>query len=82
VIFAVPEPKQVKNRVHLDLVPLECRRGDEVDGLLGIGARMVDDQRRPDGAGWVVLADPEGNEFRIEGSDGKRALGRASRSCV
>jgi uncharacterized protein (TIGR03086 family) len=69
LFIAVPEPKQVKNRVHLDLVPLERRRDEEVDRLIGIGAQLVDDRRRPDGAGWVVLADREGNEFRIERSD-------------
>jgi hypothetical protein len=52
--------------VHLDLVPLDRRRDEEVDRLLDLGARVVDDQRRPDGAGWVVLADPEGNEFCVE----------------
>jgi uncharacterized protein (TIGR03086 family) len=82
LFVAVPEPKQNKNRVHLDLMPLECRRDDEVARVLSIGARVVDDQRRPDGAGWVVLADPEGNEFCIERSTGERApsaeqLGRA-----
>ncbi len=55
---------------------------EEIGHLLRIGARMVQDQRRPDGGGWVVLADPEGNEFRIERSDTERAplaeqLGRA-----
>jgi uncharacterized protein (TIGR03086 family) len=78
----VPEPKHVKNRVHLDLVPLTSRRDEEAGQLLRIGARMVDDQRRPDGGGWVVLSDPEGNEFCIERSDAERAplagqLGRA-----
>jgi uncharacterized protein (TIGR03086 family) len=80
LFIAVPEPKQVKNRVHLDLVPLDRRRDEEVERLLGLGARVLDDQRRPDGAGWVVLADPEGNEFCIERSDDERAveqLGRA-----
>jgi uncharacterized protein (TIGR03086 family) len=81
LFIPVPEPKHVKNRVHLDLVPLASGRDDEVDQLLRIGARMVDDQRRPDGGGWVVLADPEGNEFCIERSDAERAplveLGRA-----
>jgi uncharacterized protein (TIGR03086 family) len=79
---AVPEPKHVKNRVHLDLVPLTSRRDEEVGQLLRTGARMVDDQRRPDGGGWVVLCDPEGNEFCIERSDAEREpmvgkLGRA-----
>ncbi len=50
----MPEPKQVKNRVRLDLVPLERRRDEEVDRLLGVGARVVADKRRPDGAGWVA----------------------------
>jgi uncharacterized protein (TIGR03086 family) len=81
LFIPVPEPKRVKNRVHLDLVPLSIARDDEVDQLLRIGAQMVDDQRRPDGGGWVVLADPEGNEFCIERSDAERApvaeLGRA-----
>ena len=73
LFIAVPESKHVKNRVHLDLVPLEGRRDEEVDRVLRLGARMVDDLRRTDGAGWVVLADPEGNEFCVERSDGERA---------
>jgi len=82
LFIAVPERKQVKNRVHFDLVPLERGRDEEVNRLVGVGARLVDDQRRPDGTGWVVLADPEGNEFCIERSDAERAhlveqLGRA-----
>jgi uncharacterized protein (TIGR03086 family) len=82
LFIAVPEPKHVKNRVHLDLVPLTGRRDEEIDQLLRIGARLVDDQRRPDGGGWVVLSDPEGNEFCVGRSDADRAplvgqLGRA-----
>jgi predicted enzyme related to lactoylglutathione lyase len=60
----VPEPKQVKNRMHVCLQP-DVPRDDEVARLLGIGATMFDDQRKPDGTGWVVLADPEGNEFCV-----------------
>jgi uncharacterized protein (TIGR03086 family) len=83
LFIAVPEPNHVKNRVHLDLVTLTSRRDEEVDQLVRIGARLVDDQRRPDGGGWVVLCDPEGNEFCIERSDAERAplveqLGRVS----
>jgi hypothetical protein len=64
------------------MVPLDRRRDEETERLVGLGARVLDDQRRPDGAGWVVLADPEGNEFCIERSDGERTarveqLGRA-----
>jgi catechol 2,3-dioxygenase-like lactoylglutathione lyase family enzyme len=69
----VPEPKPGKNRVHLDLVPLERSRDDEVKWLLDIGAELADDRRRPDGTGWVVLRDPEGNEFCVERSDSERS---------
>ena len=82
LFIAVPEQKQAKNRVHLDLVPIDRRRDEEVDRLIGLGGRVVDDQRRPGGAGWVVFADPDGNEFCIECSDVERTawveqLGRA-----
>ncbi len=73
LFIEVPEPKQVKNRLHLDLVPAEGTRDDELARLLELGARTVDDRRRPDGSGWVVLADPEGNEFCILRSDAERA---------
>jgi hypothetical protein len=33
--------------------------------LLGLGAALVIDRRTPDGLGWAVLADPEGNEFCV-----------------
>jgi hypothetical protein len=65
----VPEAKQVKNRVHLDLTPdnpAPQARDAEVERIIALGATLVDDHRRPDGKGWVVLADPEGNEFCIE----------------
>ncbi|ROP39491.1 VOC family protein [Saccharothrix texasensis] len=68
----VPEPKSVKNRVHLDLQP-DTTRDAEVERLLGIGATLVSDMRRPDGKGWVVLADPEGNEFCVERSAAERS---------
>jgi hypothetical protein len=71
----VPEPKTVKNRVHLDLLPTDATRDQEVARLLGMGATMVADHRRPDGSGWAVLADPEGNELCVERSASERAAG-------
>jgi Glyoxalase-like domain len=71
----VPEGKVLKNRIHLDLMPTARSRDEEVARLLGIGATLVDDQRRPDGTGWVVMADPEGNEFCVERSAGERGEG-------
>ncbi|QCX26565.1 VOC family protein [Nocardioides jishulii] len=63
----VPESKQVKNRLHLDLRPRERTQDAEVEWALGIGATQVADLRGEygPGTGWVVLADPEGNEFCI-----------------
>ncbi len=65
LFIEVPDAKQVKNRLHLDLRPARGGRDDELERLLGLGATQVDDRRLPDGRGWVVLADPEGNEFCI-----------------
>ncbi|MFF5016389.1 VOC family protein [Streptomyces sp. NPDC001165] len=73
VLFVtVPEPKTVKNRVHLDLQPQDRTRDEEVERLLALGATLVDDHRKPDGTGWALLADPEGNEFCVERSAAER----------
>ncbi|MCY7372448.1 MAG: hypothetical protein LH461_01920 [Spirochaetaceae bacterium] len=69
----VDDAKVVKNRLHIDLEP-DGPREEEVARLLGIGATLVADQRRPDGTGWAVLADPEGNEFCVLRSAAERAL--------
>jgi catechol 2,3-dioxygenase-like lactoylglutathione lyase family enzyme len=75
LFIRVPEAKTVKNRVHLDLMPTDRTRDQEVERLLGLGATLVADHRRPDGSGWAVLADPEGNELCIERSAAERAAG-------
>lgn len=69
----VPEAKERKNRIHFDLQPVDRSRDEEVERLSGIGATVVDDRRTPDGKGWVVMADPEGNEFCVERSAAERA---------
>ncbi len=73
LFIPVPAGKTVKNRVHLDLMPTQRSRDEEVARLLGIGALLVEDHRQADGSGWVVLADPEGNEFCIERSARERS---------
>ncbi|MWV60040.1 VOC family protein [Rathayibacter sp. VKM Ac-2754] len=74
LFIEVPETKQLKNRLHLDLEPDEgSTRDEELARLLHLGARQVDDLRRPDGTGWVVLADPEGDEFCILRSRAERS---------
>ena len=65
IFLRVPEPKTVKNRMHLCLRPTDRSREEEVDRLLGLGATMVDDRRTAPDKGWAVLADPEGNEFCV-----------------
>ncbi|MFF2807161.1 VOC family protein [Streptomyces sp. NPDC058000] len=73
LFLTVPDAKTVKNRVHVDLQPQDRSRDEEVERVLALGATVVGDHRRPDGTGWVTLADPEGNEFCIERSAAERA---------
>jgi hypothetical protein len=71
----VPEPKSAKNRVHLDVnagggravTAAERRKrvDAEVERLVGIGATRLRDKERL-GEYWVVMQDPEGNEFCIQ----------------
>jgi hypothetical protein len=60
----VPEDKTVKNRVHLDVMPADRTQDEEITRLTELGATVLID-RRPE-FGWVLLADPEGNEFDVE----------------
>ncbi|UGY93316.1 VOC family protein [Streptomyces gobiensis] len=73
LFVTVPDAKTVKNRVHVDLQPQDRSRDEEVERILALGATVVGDHRRPDGTGWVTLADPEGNEFCVERSAAERA---------
>ncbi len=54
--------KVLKNRLHLDLRPVD--QAAEVGRLIDLGARRAS-IGQSDGASWVVLADPEGNEFCV-----------------
>lgn len=60
----VPDGKSVKNRLHLDFRPDD--RDVEVDRLIGLGAARADVGQGEQS--WVVLTDPEGNEFCVLGS--------------
>lgn len=62
LFLKVPEGKAAKNRLHLDLRPED--QAAEVSRLEELGARQVSVGQGPD-ATWVVLADPEGNEFCV-----------------
>ena len=65
VFGEVPERKTIKDRIHLDVSPVGCDRDQEVARLIALGATRVDigQGEQP----WVVLADPEGNEFCVLG---------------
>ena len=72
----VPEPKVVKNRVHLDVRAAPGLAGDErmaaleteAERLIGLGAKRLQryEPAPPMGAGHIVMADVEGNEFCLD----------------
>jgi hypothetical protein len=66
IFVPVPEDKTVKNRLHLDLAPqLDDDQATMVESFLAKGATRADVGQNPDEVSWVVLADPEGNEFCV-----------------
>jgi catechol 2,3-dioxygenase-like lactoylglutathione lyase family enzyme len=66
LFLAVPDDKVVKNRIHFDFTPDDQQA--EVERLVGLGARRVDIGQGDES--WVVLADPEGNEFCVLAAEG------------
>jgi predicted enzyme related to lactoylglutathione lyase len=62
----VPDDRVVKNRIHFDFRPDDQQA--EVERVIALGARRVDIGQTGDES-WVVLADPEGNEFCILAAD-------------
>lgn len=62
LFIRVPDPNPGKNRLHYDLRPDDQER--EVERLIGLGARRVW-VGQPETTSWVVLADPEDNEFCV-----------------
>jgi hypothetical protein len=72
----VPEPKAGKNRLHLDLnvggghdVPIEARKNklaESVERLSKLGASVVQELEEKYGGIWIVMQDPEGNEFCLD----------------
>lgn len=60
----VDEPKSVKNRMHLDIEVPDIEA--EAARLAGLGARRVSEgPRREHGSTWILMVDPEGNEFCV-----------------
>ena len=66
IFVSVPEGKAVKNRLHIDLAPApDAGQEAEVRRLEDRGARRVGIGQDPEKVSWVVMADPEGNEFCV-----------------
>jgi len=61
LVQAVPEAKAHKNRIHIDLNPIALDQAEELQRLIDLGAVKVDIGQGKQS--WIVLADPEGNEF-------------------
>lgn len=63
IAFAkVPESKSVKNRLHIDISPTDRDQDAELERLLRLEAKRADVGQDKD-ASWIVLTDPDGNEF-------------------
>ncbi|WP_443055319.1 VOC family protein [Streptomyces sp. NBC_00258] len=61
----VPEPKQGKNRMHLDLDFGTADLTSEVNRLEQLGAARLSEELNEHGFRWIVVVDPEGNEFCV-----------------
>ncbi|UFN46285.1 VOC family protein [Nocardioides okcheonensis] len=67
LFIEVPDAELPAKRIHFDLRPRTGTRDEEVERVQAMGATQVDDQRgaHGPGTGWVVFADPEGNQFCV-----------------
>jgi predicted enzyme related to lactoylglutathione lyase len=64
LLQAVPEAKTTKNRMHLDIETPDVE--DEATRLESLGARRLEEDLRTEhGSNWVIMSDPEGNEFCV-----------------
>ena len=64
IVFAnVPESKTVKNRGHIDVSPIDRSLEEETERIEALGARRIDIGQGD--VTWIVMADPEGNEFCV-----------------
>jgi Glyoxalase-like domain len=66
--------------VHLDIMPADSTQDEEITRLTGLGAKIISD-RRPE-FGWVLLGDPEGNEFDVEISRTELDAARAADAAI
>ena len=77
LFLQVPDAELPAKRIHFDLRPRSGTRDEEIERVRALGATEVADHRGQygPGTGWVVFADPEGNQFCILRSEGEVAAG-------
>jgi hypothetical protein len=63
IFIIVPEAKATKNRLHIDVSPVDTSHAEEVERLIGLGATHADIGQGD--VPWTVMRDPEGNEFCV-----------------
>ena len=75
LFLEVPDDELPAKRIHFDVRPRERPQAEEVAWLESHGARQVADHRdqHGPGTGWVIMADPEGNQFCVLKSEAERA---------
>lgn len=73
ILFIAVDELREPGRIHFDLAPVSGTRDAELARVRDLGAVEVADRRTADGRGWVVFADPEGNEFCILRSTEERS---------
>lgn len=75
LFIEVPDAELPAKRIHFDVRPRVGTQAQEIDRVLELGATVVADRRGiyGEGSGWVVFADPEGNQFCVLRSDAERA---------
>ncbi|CAB4923342.1 unannotated protein [freshwater metagenome] len=73
LFIEVPDADLPAKRIHFDVRPRAGTRDEEVERVRALGAVQLDDQRdvHGPGTGWVVFADPEGNQFCVLRSQGE-----------
>ncbi len=73
LFIEVPDAELPAKRIHFDVRPRAGTRDEEVERVRALGAVQLDDQRdvHGPGTGWVVFADPEGNQFCVLRSQGE-----------
>jgi hypothetical protein len=64
VFIVVPEGETGKNRMHIDVSPIDMSQPEEVERLIALGATKADIGQGDD-VSWTVLRDPECNEFCV-----------------